>query len=266
MYSCPTEGESAWPRQTHHWLPVPKNKTRGAPRPIPRKKQFRRFPPNLIGRMPRPDVPLPSKMRRRTKTSQFAPTSAGTSEVAPTVLPKWTGIAPKASCGRARIVKAPLTRMPQSTTIRRRAFLRNAVASAVAVPLASGQQSSGPATQAGIGANESQLPKTSSPGDLKGEMLYRPLGRTGETVSAIGLGGSHIAKPTLTEAETIRLIHAAIDRGITFMDNSWDYNEGRSERLMGKALSENHSRNKVFLMTNMHGRAKGVAAEQIDSS
>ncbi|HXR75826.1 MAG TPA: aldo/keto reductase [Bryobacteraceae bacterium] len=156
--------------------------------------------------------------------------------------------------------------MPQSTTIRRRAFLRNAVASAVAVPLASGQQSSGPATQAGIGANESQLPKTSSPGDLKGEMLYRPLGRTGETVSAIGLGGSHIAKPTLTEAETIRLIHAAIDRGITFMDNSWDYNEGRSERLMGKALSENHSRNKVFLMTKIDGRAKGVAAEQIDSS
>jgi aryl-alcohol dehydrogenase-like predicted oxidoreductase len=140
------------------------------------------------------------------------------------------------------------------------------VASAVAVPLASGQQSSGPATQAGIGANGSQLPKTSSPGELKGEMLYRPLGRTGETVSAIGPGGSHIAKATLTEAETIRLIHAAIDCGIAFMDNSWDYNEGRSERLMGKALSENHSRNKVFLMTKIDGRPKGVVAEQIDSS
>lgn len=97
-------------------------------------------------------------------------------------------------------------------------------------------------------------------------MLYRPLGRTGETVSAIGLGGSHIAKATVPEAETIRLIHAAVDRGITFLDNSWDYNEGRSERLMGKALAANHSRNKVFLMTKIDGRTKGLAAEQIDAS
>jgi aryl-alcohol dehydrogenase-like predicted oxidoreductase len=56
------------------------------------------------------------------------------------------------------------------------------------------------------------------------------------------LGGSHLAQATVTEAETIQLIHEAVDRGITFLDNSWDYNEGRSESRMGKALAENNSR------------------------
>ncbi len=91
-------------------------------------------------------------------------------------------------------------------------------------------------------------------------------GRTGETVSAIGLGGSHLAKASITEAESKRLIHAAIDRGITFMDNSWDYNEGRSERWMGEALAENGSRNKVFLMTKIDGRTKDLAINQINTS
>ena len=81
-----------------------------------------------------------------------------------------------------------------------------------------------------------QIPLTSSPGTRKGDMLYRKLGRTGELVSAIGMGGFHIAQPQHSEEESIRLVRAAVDRGITFLDNSWDYNEGKSEIRMGKAL------------------------------
>ena len=69
----------------------------------------------------------------------------------------------------------------------------------------------------------------------KGDMLYRQLGRTGQEVSLIGLGGFHIGKQA-TEAESIHLIRSAIDHGITFLDNSWDYNEGQSEIREGKAL------------------------------
>ena len=68
-----------------------------------------------------------------------------------------------------------------------------------------------------------------------GEIPYRPLGRTGERVSAIGLGGYHIGVPKTAEIG-IRIIRTAIDRGINFMDNSWDYNNGASETRMGKAL------------------------------
>jgi predicted aldo/keto reductase-like oxidoreductase len=96
-------------------------------------------------------------------------------------------------------------------------------------------------------------------------MLYRPLGRTGERVSAIGLGGYHIGKPSLTEQESIQLIRQAVDRGITFMDNCWDYNDGVSEIRMGKALAGGY-RNKVFLMTKIDGRTKSAAALQIDES
>jgi predicted aldo/keto reductase-like oxidoreductase len=110
-----------------------------------------------------------------------------------------------------------------------------------------------------------QIPLTSSPGTRKGDMLYRTLGRTGEQVSAIGMGGFHIGHQTLTEDESIRLIRAAIDRGITFMDNSWDYNEGKSEIRMGKALKDGY-RQKVFLMTKIDGRTKEVAAQQIETS
>ena len=97
-------------------------------------------------------------------------------------------------------------------------------------------------------------------------MIYRTLGRTGEQVSAIGLGGFHLGKPGVEEAESIRLIHAAVDRGITFMDNSWDYNEGQSEIRMGKALSQARYRQKVFLMTKIDGRSRDAAASQIDDS
>ena len=93
---------------------------------------------------------------------------------------------------------------------------------------------------------------------------YRVLGRTGEKVSAIGLGGFHIGL-SREEEEGIRLIRSAIDRGINFMDNSWDYHDGGSELRMGKALRDGY-RAKVFLMTKIDGRTKSLAANQIEES
>ncbi|MDQ2804846.1 MAG: aldo/keto reductase [Pseudomonadota bacterium] len=123
-----------------------------------------------------------------------------------------------------------------------------------------GQVPAGSAEEAGAPG----LPLVQNPGELRGEMLYRPLGRTGEMVSAIGLGGSHIAKPPITKKEATHLMHEAIDRGITFMDNCWDYNEHRSLRWMGDALAEGGYRNKVFVMSKIDGRTKEVAADQIN--
>jgi aryl-alcohol dehydrogenase-like predicted oxidoreductase len=96
-------------------------------------------------------------------------------------------------------------------------------------------------------------------------MLYRTLGRTGERVSAIGLGGWHIGFPHQSDADSIALIRTAIDRGITFLDNSWDYNDGASETRMGKALRDGY-RDRVFVMTKIDGRSKKEAARQLDES
>ena len=93
----------------------------------------------------------------------------------------------------------------------------------------------------------------------------RILGRTGERVSAIGLGGFHIGRPDLTEAESIRIIRTAIDNGITFLDNCWDYNDGLSEIRMGRALRDGY-RERAFLMTKIDGRDRKSAADQIDES
>jgi aryl-alcohol dehydrogenase-like predicted oxidoreductase len=98
-----------------------------------------------------------------------------------------------------------------------------------------------------------------------GEMQYRVLGRTGERVSAIGLGGWHLGFESLDERMSETIIRSAVDRGITFLDNSWDYNEGASERRMGKALSDGY-REKVFLMTKIDGRSKVEAARQLEES
>jgi len=95
-------------------------------------------------------------------------------------------------------------------------------------------------------------------------MIYRPLGRTGEKVSAIGLGGYHIGKQE-DENESIRIIRAAVENGITFMDNSWDYHGGQSEVRMGKALRDGY-RQKVFLMTKIDGRTRKAAATQLAQS
>jgi len=96
------------------------------------------------------------------------------------------------------------------------------------------------------------------------EMPQRILGKTGIKVSILGLGGYHIGKPS-DDAEGIGIIRAAIDNGITFMDNCWDYNDGASEIRMGKALRDGY-REKVFLMTKIDGRTKEAAARQIDES
>ena len=95
---------------------------------------------------------------------------------------------------------------------------------------------------------------------------YRTLGHTGEKVSCIGMGGYHLGKPGISEKEAIKLIHSGIDGGINFLDNSWDYNNGDSEKRMGKALKESGYRQRAFLMTKIDGRTKETAAEQIDES
>jgi len=150
--------------------------------------------------------------------------------------------------------------------MKRRGFLQSLTATGVAAGSAWGQQSATSAIAPGSNTAAGQIPRVSDPGELRGEMLYRKFGQTGETVSAIGLGGSHIAKPSMKQDEATRIMHQAIDRGITFMDNSWDYNEGRSERWMGDALSEGGYRNKVFLMTKIDGRDKGNATDQLHDS
>lgn len=96
------------------------------------------------------------------------------------------------------------------------------------------------------------------------EMPYRTLGHTGEQVSILGLGGAHIGFQE-NENDSIRIIRTAIDNGVNFMDNSWDYNDGASEIRMGKALRDGY-RSKVFLMTKIDGQVKETAAKQIDES
>jgi aryl-alcohol dehydrogenase-like predicted oxidoreductase len=96
------------------------------------------------------------------------------------------------------------------------------------------------------------------------DIPYRTLGRTGEKVSAIGVGGFHLG--LISDAdESVRIVRTAIDHGITFLDNCWDYNEGRSEIRMGKALKDGY-RHRAFIMTKVDGRSKKEAAKQIEQS
>jgi aryl-alcohol dehydrogenase-like predicted oxidoreductase len=98
-----------------------------------------------------------------------------------------------------------------------------------------------------------------------GEIPQRTLGKTGVNVSALCFGGAHWGRMD-SDAEAIRVLHEAIDAGVTFLDNAWEYNGGRSEELMGKGLQDRRSR--VFLMTKVcsHGRDKKVALQQLDES
>jgi aryl-alcohol dehydrogenase-like predicted oxidoreductase len=97
------------------------------------------------------------------------------------------------------------------------------------------------------------------------EMPTRTLGNTGETVSMVGLGGFHIGKNHLTKPQAVRIIRCALDRGLNFMDNSWDYNDGESEIRLGKALKDGY-RQKAFVMTKVDGRTKKEASKQINQS
>jgi len=149
----------------------------------------------------------------------------------------------------------------------RRSFLQSA---AIGAGLAATGSAAAAVNTAGLPSltteDPANLPFVKDAGERRGDMLYRSFGRTGEKISAIGMGGFHIGKSVLSDDESVRLIHQAIDRGITFLDNCWDYNEGRSELRMGVALSQNGYRNKVFLMTKIDGRTKKEAATQIDMS
>ncbi len=97
------------------------------------------------------------------------------------------------------------------------------------------------------------------------QIPYRKLGSTGEQVSAIGLGGWHLGFKSIDEEMSIKIIRSALDRGINFMDNCWDYNEGASEIRMGKALRDGY-RQKAFLMTKIDGRTKEDASKQLEES
>jgi aryl-alcohol dehydrogenase-like predicted oxidoreductase len=99
---------------------------------------------------------------------------------------------------------------------------------------------------------------------LSSAMPYRTLGRSKEKVSAIGLGGYHLGHPP-DPALAVGIVRSAVDRGINFMDNCWDYHLGESEKRMGVALRDGY-RQKVFLMTKLDGRTKDSTARQIDES
>src|SRR4029453_2431215 len=96
-------------------------------------------------------------------------------------------------------------------------------------------------------------------------MIYRTLGSTAEKVSAIGVGGWHLGLRHVDKELAIRIVRSAIDRGINFLDNSWDYSEGESERRMGEALRDGY-RERAFVMTKIDGRSKKEAAKQLDES
>ncbi len=137
----------------------------------------------------------------------------------------------------------------------RRSFLKSAAVAGVGTA----------AARTGLAQSSAATPKaaaTSRP--TSPDMQYRELGKTGERVSVIGLGGYHLGKQQDPE-ESIRLTRAAIDRGITFLDNCWDYNDGLSEVRMGQALRDGY-RSKVFLMTKMDGRTKDSYNKQLEQS
>lgn len=125
----------------------------------------------------------------------------------------------------------------------RREFLATTVAGAVA---------------AGVGASQATAAVGSS------GMPMRPLGNTGERVSLLCVGGHHIGRADLDEAASIRIMQEAIDEGATFMDNAWEYHNGRSEELMGKALQGR--RDKAFVMTKHHGRDRKTAMKHLEDS
>jgi hypothetical protein len=129
--------------------------------------------------------------------------------------------------------------------MQRRRFLASAVGAAVLAQKS--RAIAEPTSTNSEGLQDSgagRIPVISSAGTMRGEMLYRQLGSTGVDVSVIGMGGSHLGQAKVEEDFAIRLIHEGLDRGINFLDNSWNYNEGHSEERVGKALSQSGYRQK----------------------
>ena len=138
----------------------------------------------------------------------------------------------------------------------RRDFLKTAAAAGVAAVA-----SNADAAQAGTTSDRAPVKRPEVPG-----MLYRELGTTGERVSAIGMGGYHLDKDGKVPAQdAIRLVRSAVDAGITFLDNCWDYNDGISEVRMGQALKGGY-RQKVFLMTKLDARTAKDYDKQLEQS
>jgi predicted aldo/keto reductase-like oxidoreductase len=166
--------------------------------------------------------------------------------------------------------------MQNQVSTRRRFLMSGASVAGAAVCLSKSDSLSASETaNVAVGPSEELSPAMSAeeidkvlfdtpPTTRRGDMLFRQLGQTGAEVSLVGMGGFHIGKQK-QEEESIRLIRDGIDRGITFMDNSWDYNKGQSEIRMGKALRDGY-REKVFLMTKFDGRTKSAASAQINES
>jgi aryl-alcohol dehydrogenase-like predicted oxidoreductase len=123
--------------------------------------------------------------------------------------------------------------------------------------------SQGAEKQAG-GAPQGNVPKGKYKIPSGARAQTRQLGRTGVQVSIVGLGGYHLGLPR-DEQESVRIVRRALDHGMNFLDNCWDYNEGKSEERMGKALRDGY-RQKAFLMTKLDGRTAQSAREQLDQS
>ena len=154
--------------------------------------------------------------------------------------------------------------------MQRRDLLKTGVAG-VGVVAASTVTSAAPGAPAAPATNLDALDphdllRVSDAGERRGDMLYRTLGKTGEKVSLIGMGGAHLSRKPLDEKSAGKLIHAALDRGINFLDNCWDYGHGNSEKWMGTALAQAGYRKKAFLMTKLDGRTKEAAKSQLDES
>jgi predicted aldo/keto reductase-like oxidoreductase len=145
----------------------------------------------------------------------------------------------------------------------RRNFLKAAIASTIMGPLAAldgcspKNEYSAPSAGQGLGFAAPSV-------DVVNGMPYRLLGKTGAKVSLLGVGGFHIGKGSSPQ-EAIALIRTALDEGVNFLDNAWEYHSGQSEERMGKALREGY-REKAFLMTKVCARDEKGAMENLEDS
>jgi predicted aldo/keto reductase-like oxidoreductase len=138
----------------------------------------------------------------------------------------------------------------------RRKLLRAAMGSALAAATTNAHGQAGGAPIGNVPKGKYKIPAGL-------QVPRRELGRTGERVSIIGLGGYHLGIPT--EENSIQIVRMALDHGMNFLDNCWDYNGGESERRMGKALRDGY-RQKAFLMTKLDGRTAASTRQQLEQS